>query len=165
MRTADGVLHELDVLVLATGFDAHSYLRPIELTNADGLTLEEAWRERVQAYRTVALRGFPNFFMLMGPHSPFGNQSMVPVAEDQAEYVMHWIRRFQAGEIRTVAPTPEATERFNEELRSAMGDTVWMTGCQSWYLGKDGYPELWPWIPERHAEMLREPAAAELEVA
>jgi cation diffusion facilitator CzcD-associated flavoprotein CzcO len=162
VRTADGVLHELDVLVLATGFDAHAYLRPIELENAEGLTLEEMWRDRVHAYRTVALAGFPNFFMLCGPHSPIGNQSLVPVAESQADYVMHWIRKYQEGEILTVAPTPEATERFNDEMRAAMGDTVWMTGCNSWYLGKDGYPELWPWVPERHREMLAEPRPEEL---
>jgi cation diffusion facilitator CzcD-associated flavoprotein CzcO len=162
IRTTDGTLHELDVLVLATGFDAHAYLRPIELENSEGLTLEEAWRERVSAYRTVALAGFPNFFMLMGPHSPFGNQSLVMIAENQADYVMHWIDRFRNGEIVSVAPTHEATERFNDELRAAMGDTVWMTGCNSWYLGKDGYPELWPWVPERHREMLAEPRPEEL---
>lgn len=164
LRTGDGVLHELDVLVLATGFDAHAYLRPIELENDEGLTLEEIWRDRVSAYRTVALAGFPNFFMLCGPHSPIGNQSLVIVAENQADYVMHWIRRFQAGELATVVPTREATERFNDEMRAAMGDTVWMTGCKSWYLGKDGYPELWPWVPERHREMLSEPVLHELEV-
>lgn len=164
VRTADGTLHELDVLVLATGFDAHAYLRPIELETADGLTLEEAWRDSVCAYRTVGLAGFPNFFMLTGPHSPIGNQSLVIVAESQADYVMHWIRRFQAGEIVSVAPTREATERFNDEMRAAMGDTVWMTGCNSWYLGKDGYPELWPWVPERHREMLSQPVLSELEV-
>jgi hypothetical protein len=49
-------------------------------------------------------------------------------------------------------------------MRAAMGDTVWMTGCKSWYLGKDGYPELWPWVPERHREMLSEPVLHELEV-
>ena len=55
------------------------------------------------------------------------------------------------------APTPEATARFNQEMRSAMPGTVWTTGCNSWYLGADGVPELWPWSPGRHRAMLREP--------
>ena len=85
--TRDGRLHPLDVLVLATGFDAHAYLRPIALTGPGGVTLEDAWRDGPRAYRTVGVPGLPNFFMLMGPHSPIGNQSLVIVAETQADYV------------------------------------------------------------------------------
>ena len=72
------------MIVFATGFDAHAYMRPMELIGEDGVTLEEAWADGPRAYRTVALPGFPNFFMLMGPHSPVGNHSLVAVAETQA---------------------------------------------------------------------------------
>jgi cation diffusion facilitator CzcD-associated flavoprotein CzcO len=162
--TTDGKLHELDVLVLATGFDAHAYLRPMELHGPGGITLDDAWRDGPRAYRTVALPGFPNFFMLMGPHSPIGNQSMVIVAETQAGYAMQLIRMFMDGELDSVSPSAEATERFNAEMRAAMPNTIWTTGCNSWYLGKDGLPELWPFTPERHREMLRAPALEELEI-
>jgi cation diffusion facilitator CzcD-associated flavoprotein CzcO len=162
--TRDGKLHPLDVLVLATGFDAHAYLRPIALTGPGGATLDDAWREGPRAYRTVSVPGFPNFFMLMGPHSPIGNQSLVIVAETQADYVMQLIRMFMDRELDSVAPTAEATERFNQEMREAMPATVWVKGCNSWYLGKDGLPELWPWTPERHREILRAPVLDELEV-
>ena len=80
--TADGTLHELDLLVLATGFDAHAYVRPMEIVGESGLTLDEAWADGPHAYRSVAVPGFPNLFMLMGPHSPIGNQSLVIIAED-----------------------------------------------------------------------------------
>ena len=153
--TADGVLHELDVLVLATGFDAHAYLRPMNLVGQDGVTLHDAWRDGPRAYRTVALPGFPNFFMLMGPHSPVGNYALTAIAEAQADHVMHWIGEWRAGRIASVAPTNQATERFNAQMREAMPGTVWATGCTSWYLGSDGLPELWPWTPDRHRRMLR----------
>lgn len=161
--TRDGALHEIDVLVLATGFDAHAYLRPMELTGPDGLTLTKAWQDGPRAYRTVALPGFPNFFMLMGPHSPIGNYSLISVAEAQADYVLGWIRRWRAGLVSTMTPTPEATERFNAEMRKAMPQTVWTTGCTSWYLGKDGLPELWPWTPRKHRAMLRDPSFADFD--
>ncbi len=162
--TRDGRLHELDVLVLATGFDAHAYLRPIELVGDGGVTLAEAWRDGPRAHRTVALPGFPNFFMLIGPHSPVGNQSVVMIAESQADFVLGWIRRFRDGEMDAVTPRPEAMARYYEELRAALPNTVWMTGCDSWYLGADGLPELWPWTPERHREMLAEPLLEEFDV-
>ena len=81
VRIADGSLHELDVLVLATGFDAHQFMRPMQITGVDGMTLEQFWAESVHAYRSIAMPDIPNFFMLMGPQSPVGNFSLIDVAE------------------------------------------------------------------------------------
>jgi cation diffusion facilitator CzcD-associated flavoprotein CzcO len=162
--TADGVLHELDVIALATGFDAHAFMRPMSLTGRDGLTLEDAWQDGPRAHLTVALPGFPNFFMLMGPHSPVGNYSLTTIAENQAEHILGWIRRWQSDQFDSVAPTQQATDQFNAEMRAAMPDTVWATGCDSWYLGKDGNPELWPWTPDKHRHALAEPNLAEYDL-
>lgn len=155
--TADGRRHDVDVIVFATGFDAHAYLRPMEVVGEDGVTLEEAWAGGPRAYRTVALPGFPNLFTMMGPHSPIGNHSLIAIAETQAEYIAQWVSRLRTGRVRAAAPTAEATDRFNAEMREAMPGTVWTTGCNSWYLGPDGVPELWPWTPGRHRALLREP--------
>jgi cation diffusion facilitator CzcD-associated flavoprotein CzcO len=163
--TSDGRLHELDVLVLATGFQAHAFLRPMELVGEGGRTLSDAWPEEPHAYRTVALPGFPNFFMLMGPHSPFGNQSLVAVAETQADYIIQCIGALRDARATAIAPTQDAMERFNDDMRSAMPSTIWVTGCNSWYIGADGLPMLWPWTPERHREMLRAPALEEFEIS
>ncbi len=97
--TADGTLHELDLLVLATGFDARAYVRPMEIVGENGLSLDEAWEDGPHAYRSVAVPGFPNMFMLMGPHSPIGNQSLVIIAENQADYAMWWINRIRNGRV------------------------------------------------------------------
>jgi cation diffusion facilitator CzcD-associated flavoprotein CzcO len=152
--TTDGVLHEIDVLVLATGFDSHAYLRPMELVGEGGLTLDEAWRDGPQAYHTVSVPGFANFFMFMGPNSPVGNYSLTAIAETQAVHVMHWIGRWRTGEVETVTPTRAATDSFRAEIRAAMPETVWTTGCDSWYIGQDGQPELFPWTPDRHRALL-----------
>ncbi len=154
VRTTDGVLHECDVLVLATGFDAHAYLRPMNLVGPGGHTLEEAWAAGPRAYQTVALPGFPNFFLLMGPNSPVGNYALTAIAETQAAYALDWIGRWQRGELTSAMPTAEATDAFYAEVAEAMPETVWATGCTSWYLGQDGKPELFPWAPERHRELL-----------
>jgi len=152
--TTDGTLHEVDVIALATGFDAHAFLRPMTLVGENGRTLDEAWRDGPRAHLTVALPGFPNFFMLMGPHSPVGNYSLTAISETQANHALDWIQRWRRAEFDTVAPTQAATDSFNAEMRAAMPDTVWTTGCTSWYLGQDGNPELWPWTPDRHRARL-----------
>lgn len=143
--TADGVLHELDILVLATGFDTHAYMRPIELTGPTGLSLAQVWSQGPRAHNTTMIPGLPNLFTLMGPNSPIGNASLVPIAETQADYVVEWLKYMKRHGVVEVEPTEDATARFYQELTGAMDGTVWVTGCDSWYLGPDGVPILWPW--------------------
>lgn len=162
--TTDGALHELDLLVYATGFDARAYVRPLEVIGENGLTLDEVWADGPRAYRSVAVPGFPNLFMLMGPHSPIGNNSLIYVAEDQADYAIWWINQIRDGHVVAAAPTEVATKEYNEAMKAAMPQTIWVTGCNSWYLGKDGLPELFPWEPERHRELLREHQFADFEI-
>jgi len=162
--TADGKLHEIDVLVLATGFDARAYVRPIRIIGADGRSLDDVWGDGPYAYRSVAVPGFPNLLMLMGPHSPIANQSMVPVAEDQADYALWWIKQMRDGRVNSFAPSEVATKLYNEEIESALPQTIWASGCDSWYLGKNGLPEVFPWNPARHRELLRSPVVADFEV-
>ncbi len=162
--TRDGKLHELDVLVLATGFDAHAFVRPMELTGTDGVKLSEVWDAEPFGYRSVALPGFPNVLMLIGPHSPFGNQSLFAISETQQDFALGIIERWRRRELDAAAPTQAATDRFMAEVRAAVPNTVWATGCDSWYLGKDGLPHAWPWVPSRHREMLAELEPADWEL-
>jgi len=162
--TADGTLHELDVLVLATGFDAHAYVRPLTIVGEAGVSLDEAWADGPIAYRSVAVPGFPNLFMLMGPHSPIGNQSLVIIAEHQADYAMWWINQIRDGRVTAAAPTEVATKEYNEDMKAAMPQTIWATGCNSWYLDKNGLPELFPWEPVRHRELLSAPELGDFDV-
>jgi len=162
--TVDGVLHPLDVLVLATGFDAHAFVQPMELTGPGGVRLSEVWDEEPFGYRTVGLPGFPNVLMLIGPHSPFGNQSLFAISETQQDFAMDAIGRWRRGELDTLSPTQAATERFMADVRAAVPDTVWASGCDSWYLGKDGLPHAWPWLPGRHRELLAQLEEADWEL-
>jgi cation diffusion facilitator CzcD-associated flavoprotein CzcO len=164
LLTADGTLHELDVLVLATGFDAHAFMRPLELVGEEGETLEAAWMEDPRAYLTVALPRFPNFFMLVGPYSPYGHQSVIMISETQADYIVHWVKMWASGEVDRMAPTEEALTRFEAEVREALPDTIWTSGCDSWYLNSSGVPALWPWEQKRHRELLREPVLEDFEI-
>ena len=109
VRTVDGRLHEFDVLVLATGFDGHRFMRPIQIVGRDGRTLEDAWADANEAYRSVAVPGFPNFFMMVGPNSPIGNFSLIMISEMQLAYIMQLVDLIRTGRYREVAPTAAAT--------------------------------------------------------
>ena len=86
------------------------------------------------------------------------------ISETQVGYVMKWIALWAAGKVDRMAPKQEAMERFNAEVREAMPATVWVTGCNSWYLDSEGVPELWPWRQSRHRELLAEPELSDFEV-
>ena len=163
IETADGRTHPLDVLVLATGFRPHDYMRPIKLTGEGGLTLDEAWRGGVRAHRTVTLPGFPNLFMPIGPHSPIGNYSLIDIAELQMNYWMQMVEGWREGDFDVIAPTDEACEAFNAELRGAFGKTIWLSGCQSWYLDESGLPVLWPLPFREFRRQMRRPVWSEFE--
>jgi cation diffusion facilitator CzcD-associated flavoprotein CzcO len=161
VRTADGVDHDLDVLILATGFEAHNYMRPIAMRGEEGRTLAEAWAAGPHGYRTVALTGFPNMFMLMGPHSPLNTIAIHESAELQSAYVMQMLEIMERERIVSLAPTADATERWLQYIRDGMPGTVWASGCNSWYLGDGETPVLWPYDRRAWHAALRRPQLAD----
>jgi len=154
VRTADGELHELDVLVLATGFKVDAFVRPISVVGRAGRELDQAWVDRPEAYLSISVPDFPNFFMLNGPNGPVGNFSLIEVAELQLGYIMQLVERLRAGESRQISATMEAMTRLEAARVEAAKNTIWSTGCRSWYLDDRGIPAVWPWpFSQFRAEM------------
>jgi len=154
VRTSDGALHALDVLVLATGFHVDWFVRPMEVTGWDGVRLDDVWAHGASAYMSLTAPGFPNFFMLNGPNGPVGNFSLIEVAELQVDYVLKLVEELRRGTCRALAPSADAMARFDAERRAAAKKTIWSTGCRSWYLDETGLPTAWPFTFDRfRAEM------------
>ena len=164
VRTNDNVLHELDVLALATGFDAHAFMRPMEIVGTNGMTLKKAWAESNKTHRSISIPDLPNFFILIGPNSPVGNFPLILVAELQLDYILQLMDKVRAGECVAIAPQHDATNRFHEDVREAMQGTIWMSGCKSWYIDKNGTPVTWPWDFERFRDDMRAPDFSEYEL-
>lgn len=157
VRTGDGVLHELDVLVLATGFHPDRFVRPAVVKGRNGIDLDDIWSRRPSAYMSVSIPDMPNFFMLNGPNSPIGNFSLIRIAEFQMNYVLQLMHRVRSGACREVCASHAATSEFDRARIAAAKSSIWTTGCNSWYLDADGVPMSWPWSYHRFAEAMREP--------
>jgi cation diffusion facilitator CzcD-associated flavoprotein CzcO len=164
VRTKDGVLHELDVLVIATGFDGHAFTGPMNIIGRNGATLAETWADAKEAHRAVSVPDFPNFFMLVGPNSPIGNFSVILISETQVDYIMQLIDLVRDGECREIAPKKEAADKFNADIKEAMKSTIWVSGCRSWYIDKNGNPAMWPWSFNRFVEDMKRPILDEYEM-
>jgi cation diffusion facilitator CzcD-associated flavoprotein CzcO len=157
VRTADGKLHELDVLILATGFRVDRFMRPMEIVGRDGITLEDAWAEGPLSYKAISIPDFPNLFMLNGPYGPVGNFSLIDVAEMQFAYIMQLIDQVRSGSCKEVSALRSATEEFDAERIEAAKHTIWASGCNSWYLDANGIPAAWPFTFDRFMEEMEKP--------
>ncbi|MEV6278124.1 NAD(P)/FAD-dependent oxidoreductase [Nocardia sp. NPDC051832] len=161
IRTADGREHTFDLIVFATGFQAHNYMRPMNLVGRDGISIDDAWAKGPRAYRMTALPGFPNLFTVLGPNSPTGSIPLHHAAEVTARYITAWIQRWRAGEFDTVEVTEAATDRFDADVTDALGPTVWNTGCNSWYFTEGGSIDLLPFDRATMERMLAAPDDAD----
>jgi cation diffusion facilitator CzcD-associated flavoprotein CzcO len=131
--TADGTLHRADAIVLATGFQTSSFLAPMRIEGKEGRDLHEAWRGGAEAHLGMAVSGFPNLFLLYGPGTNLGHNSILFMIECQVQYVLHCVRKLLRGRLRWLDVRPEAQERFASGLQQDLGKTVWSAGCASWY--------------------------------
>ena len=141
----DGTLHEIDILILATGFNAHRPFGDAEIIGEGGLKLDDAWSEGAFAYRCATVPQFPNFFMIGGPNSPIGNFSYIMTGERVAEYVTKLLDVLRDSEIASISPKKKSTDEYYLALREQMKNTIWASGCKSWYIDSHGRAATFPW--------------------
>ena len=154
--TKDGKHHDLDVLVLSTGFDAFSFMRPMNLVGRNNLHIDTAWQHKIKAYHSMMLANYPNFFLMLGPNTPIGNFSVIAMSEVQADYVINVIDKWRNREFDEFEAKPEAIKEFNAYVKKGLQNTSWVGGCQSWYLDADGDPILWPYTWKRWVDEMKE---------
>ncbi len=136
--TADGTTRTVDVMIYGTGFRAVEFLAPMAVSGLDGLRLQQAWQEGAHAYLGITVPGFPNFFMLYGPNTNLGGNSIIYMLEGQIGYVLGAIEALQAERLAWVDVRPEVEQAFNSWVHSASEKSVWETGCHSWYTTASG---------------------------
>jgi cation diffusion facilitator CzcD-associated flavoprotein CzcO len=139
--TADGSAHQVDTVILATGFHVTDNPTLGKISGADGRTLADALGT---TYLGTVLPGFPNYFQLTGANTGLGHSSMLFMIESQLNFIADGIVKAQAAggrfEVR-----PEVAAAYNAELQRKLPSTVWGSGCSSWYLDSEGRNlTLWP---------------------
>jgi cation diffusion facilitator CzcD-associated flavoprotein CzcO len=164
IRMKDGSFHELDVIAFATGFKVDQFVRPMVIEGQGGQSLDALWEEHPRAYYAVTVPGFPNFFLLNGPTGPVGNFTLIDIAEAQWDYADQLIDLIREGECSTVAPTMAALENYEARRTEAAKRTVFASGCSSWYLDKDGVPQVWPWSYDYFREVMAKPDLRDYEL-
>jgi cation diffusion facilitator CzcD-associated flavoprotein CzcO len=139
IRTVEGVEHQFDAIVFATGFDVSKTGTPIPITGIDGRDLASEWSRGAYAYRSVAVSGYPNLYFTFGPNSGPGHSSALVYMEAQIDYIVEAISKLLQFGWKSLDVRPEVQARYNEDIQQRLQSTTWNSGCQSWYLTDDGF--------------------------
>ncbi len=143
---ADGVEHRVDTIIFGTGFQATDPPISYRIHGRDGRSLAERWDGSPQAHLGLAVAGFPNLFLLLGPNTGLGHNSVLLMIEAQISYLRQALAHRRDREIATLEPTAEAQARFLAEVDAGSEGSVWTVGgCLSWYTDSTGRNStLWP---------------------
>lgn len=141
----NGKPHEVDAIILGTGFKTLDAITEVDIRNEHGASLAEAWRDGAESHLGCMISGFPNFFMLLGPNTGLGHNSQVYMIESQVRYVSDALKKIRDKDIGSVAVKPAVQQKYVQRIQSRLKHTVWSSGCKSWYLDEAGNNwTLWP---------------------
>ncbi len=136
--TQDGTEHAVDAIIYGTGFKVQDPIPPKTVYGKGGQDLAEVWKQGPEAYMGINVAGFPNFFMLMGPNTGLGHNSMVFMIESQAHYIVQALKTMKEQGIKAIDVKPKAQAAFIDDVQSELKNTVWNSGCKSWYINEQG---------------------------
>lgn len=141
----DGVTRETDVIVFSTGFNGNGFVAPMEIFGRDGRRLADDWDPAPQAFLGSAMTGYPNLFLLYGPNTNMGSGTAIYLLESQMAHVAAAVELLQRPYARSLEVRPEAQAAYNAELRERLANSVWESGCSSWYVDEHGHDTSnWP---------------------
>jgi cyclohexanone monooxygenase len=136
--TADGTELDVDVVLCATGYAAADYLGQIDVVGEGGATLRQTWSDGAYAYLGMAVPGFPSFFMLYGPNTNVGSNSVIFMLEAQARYIVRALRYMGRKRKTYVAVRPSTMASFIAKIDEWMEGTVWLTRCSNYFRAANG---------------------------
>ncbi|MGO4255714.1 flavin-containing monooxygenase [Marmoricola sp. RAF53] len=166
IRTSDGVEHQVDAIVFATGYDVHLEGPPYPVTGLDGRLLQDEWSGHPQAYKSVSTHGYPNLFLTCGPNSGPGHNSLLVYAQGQIGYAVAGIRAIVERDLRYLDVRKDVQDAYNERIQRRLRSTTWMSGCTSWYLTADGFnASMYPGFATQYLRQMRDFRISDYDVA
>ena len=138
IRTRDGIERPANTIIFCTGFRASDYLYGMEVTGREGKSMHETWSGVPRAYHGLAVPGFPNFFMMYGPNTNQGGNSILLILEAQAQFVASALSAMRTMNAPSIEVTAAAMDRYQHQLESDLGKTVWAEGCTSYFHSASG---------------------------
>jgi cation diffusion facilitator CzcD-associated flavoprotein CzcO len=163
----DRITHPVDAIIFGTGFHVTDVPLASKLIGKDGRTLREHWDESgMSALHGATVAGFPNLFLLVGPNTGLGHNSIIFMIESQLKYLLGALRSMNRTGAATFEPRPAVQAAYNTGIQEQLRGTVWNNGgCASWYLDEKGRnTTLWPTFTFRFRRLVRRFHSADYEL-
>jgi 4-hydroxyacetophenone monooxygenase len=160
VRTADGIEHQVDVLIYGTGFQASNFLTPMKLTGRGGVDLHDQWDGNARAYLGITLPDFPNVFLMYGPNTNIViNGSIIYFSECEAHYILECIRLLLEGGHHSLEPRRDVHDEYNEQIDAENRQMAWgASKVSSWYKNAKGrVAQNWPFSLLEYWQRTRTP--------
>ena len=157
IRTAEGIEHQFDCIVFATGFHVNHSGVPFDIIGIGGRSLGEEWRGGAQAYKSINVAGYPNLFMTFGPNSGPGHNSALVYMESQLDYALCGVKKIIAQNLKMLDVRPHVQQRYNQALQKRLAKTNWNSGCSSWYLTAEAFnATMYPGFASQFARQMKQ---------
>ncbi|KAI2823342.1 hypothetical protein CBS115989_1324 [Aspergillus niger] len=158
IRTADGVEHEVDVIVCATGFDV-SWRPSYPTIGREARSLSKQWKDIPRTYLSITVPNFPNYLIFNGPFGPYGHGSFLPITETLSRHFLQILEKMSSEGVTSFEPKEEAVADFFEHHRKFMPRTAWTSPCRSWFKQGtvDGEVMMWPGSRIHFFETMKQP--------
>ncbi len=143
IRTRHG-LHPCDVIIYGTGFVTNPFLDGIRIAGRSGTLLSEHWSAGARAYLGITTSGFPNLFFMYGPNTNLGHNSILLMAESQANYILQAMRAVADAHAGALEVREDVEQRYDRSIQSRLQNMVWSRVAQSWYKSGDRITNNWP---------------------
>ncbi|MCO8048628.1 flavin-containing monooxygenase [Acinetobacter towneri] len=145
--TKDGKMRKIDCLIYGTGFitDPRIYLQPFSCIGEHCVELKQAWKDGAESYYGISHKGFPNLFQLLGPNTVLAHNSVIFMIESQVDYILQMMDLVAQSQSNAIVVKDQVQDQFNHDVQDMLNNTVWQSGCVSWYQQDGGKNfALWP---------------------
>ncbi|MGC0364427.1 cation diffusion facilitator CzcD-associated flavoprotein CzcO [Rhodococcus sp. 27YEA15] len=139
IRTVEGVEHQFDCIVFATGFDVSKTGTPVPIVGRDGRVLAQQWKTGARAYKSITVSGYPNMYFTFGPNSGPGHSSALVYMEAQLDYLVEAIKTVVDRDLIALDVRKDVEDAYNVDIQKRLAKTTWNSGCSSWYLTESGF--------------------------
>ena len=138
ITAGDGSTHAVDVLVYATGFKTNPFLMGLDLIGKNGISIKETWKGGPINYLGITVSNFPNLFMMYGPNTNLGHNSIIVMSEAQATYIAQCVKAAEQNEWKSMEISPTAMQTYHQSTQKRLSEMIWATVGDSWYKSANG---------------------------
>ncbi|MBP6660312.1 MAG: cyclohexanone monooxygenase, partial [Chitinophagales bacterium] len=143
--TNDGKSRKIDAVILGTGFHVADSFQYYNVQGKNGVQLKDVLHDAPEAYYGTSVHQFPNLFIMLGPNTGLGHNSMIYMIESQTNYILDAVQKMLQQNIKSIEVKEDVQVEFNAEIQKKLIGTIWQSGCKSWYITESGKNHtVWP---------------------